>query len=61
MTPSLAADDYLLRPLVSTDAAARADGSAHEFGIFSRDGHRYVGAAGLNHFNRMVPPSGTIE
>lgn len=90
MTLSLAADDYLLRPLVSTDApalaaavresmaslgtwmswahpafdeadalawiatcaAARTDGSAHEFGVFSRDGHRYVGAAGLNQFNR---------
>lgn len=34
-------------------AAARADGSAHEFGIFRRDGGEYVGAAGLNQFNRL--------
>jgi RimJ/RimL family protein N-acetyltransferase len=33
--------------------AARADGSAHEFGIFRADGRRYVGAAGLNQFNRL--------
>lgn len=33
--------------------AARADGSAHEFGIFRRDGRGYVGAAGLNQFNRL--------
>jgi ribosomal-protein-serine acetyltransferase len=94
MTLSLPADDYLLRPLVPTDApamaeavresmaslgpwmswahaaydeadalawiaacaAARADADAdadaHEFGIFRRDGLDYVGAAGLNQFNR---------
>ena len=90
MTLSLHADDYLLRPLVPTDATAmaaavresmaslgpwmpwahaaydeadalawiaacataRADGTAHEFGIFRRDGHHYIGAAGLNQFNR---------
>jgi len=34
-------------------AAARADGNAHEFGIFARNGHDYVGAAGLNQFNRV--------
>jgi RimJ/RimL family protein N-acetyltransferase len=33
--------------------AARADGSAHEFGIFRADGRHYVGAAGLNQFNRL--------
>jgi RimJ/RimL family protein N-acetyltransferase len=33
--------------------AARADGSAHEFGIFEPDGQHYVGAAGLNQFNRL--------
>jgi RimJ/RimL family protein N-acetyltransferase len=89
MTEPLLTGDYLLRPLVPTDApamaaavresmaslaqwmpwahaaydetdalawiaacaAARADATAHEFGIFDRDG-RYVGAAGLNQFNR---------
>jgi RimJ/RimL family protein N-acetyltransferase len=33
--------------------AARADTSAHEFGIFTPDGLNYVGAAGLNRFNRL--------
>jgi RimJ/RimL family protein N-acetyltransferase len=33
--------------------AARADGSAHEFGIFRADGQHYVGAAGLNQFNHL--------
>ena len=33
--------------------AARADGSAHEFGIFQPDAGRYLGAAGLNQFNRL--------
>jgi hypothetical protein len=33
--------------------AARTDGSAHEFGIFQPDGRHYVGAAGLNQFNRL--------
>jgi RimJ/RimL family protein N-acetyltransferase len=32
---------------------ARADGSAHEFGIFRKNGQHYVGAAGLNQFNRL--------
>jgi RimJ/RimL family protein N-acetyltransferase len=35
---------------IAACAAARADASAHEFGLFDRDGH-YVGAAGLNQFN----------
>jgi ribosomal-protein-serine acetyltransferase len=33
--------------------AARADGSAHEFGIFLDDGATFVGGAGLNQFNTM--------
>jgi RimJ/RimL family protein N-acetyltransferase len=33
--------------------AARNEGSAHEFGIFQADGRHYVGAAGLNQFNRL--------
>lgn len=33
--------------------AGRADGSAHEFGIFRSDGKTFVGAAGLNQFNRL--------
>ena len=33
--------------------AARAGASAHEFGIFRQDGEDYVGAAGLNQFNRL--------
>ena len=33
--------------------AARADGSAHEFGIFLDDGSTLVGGAGLNQFNTM--------
>jgi RimJ/RimL family protein N-acetyltransferase len=33
--------------------AARADGSAYEFGIFNNGGRDYVGAAGLNQFNRL--------
>jgi RimJ/RimL family protein N-acetyltransferase len=33
--------------------AARADNSAYEFGIFRPDGRQYVGAAGLNQFNRL--------
>jgi ribosomal-protein-serine acetyltransferase len=36
---------------IAACAAARADASAHEFGIFRRDGHHYIGAAGLNQFN----------
>ncbi|WP_075792505.1 GNAT family N-acetyltransferase [Massilia putida] len=90
MTEPLLAGDYLLRPLVPTDApamaaavresmaslvqwmpwahaaydeadalawiaacaTARAHATAHEFGIFDRDGQHYVGAAGLNQFNR---------
>ncbi|WLI91358.1 GNAT family N-acetyltransferase [Massilia sp. R2A-15] len=31
--------------------SARANGSAHEFGIFRRDGGALVGGAGLNQFN----------
>ncbi|MFK3736637.1 GNAT family N-acetyltransferase [Massilia sp. TN1-12] len=31
----------------------RADGSAHEFGIFRSDGQAFVGVAGLNQFNRL--------
>ena len=34
-------------------ATHRAEGSAHEFGIFSRLGGRLVGAAGLNQFNKV--------
>jgi RimJ/RimL family protein N-acetyltransferase len=37
---------------IAACAAARADASAHEFGIFRRDGLDYIGAAGLNQFNR---------
>nr|WP_314541680.1 GNAT family N-acetyltransferase [uncultured Massilia sp.] len=33
--------------------ASRADGSAHEFGIFRSDGKTFVGVAGLNQFNRL--------
>jgi ribosomal-protein-serine acetyltransferase len=33
--------------------AARAAGSAHEFGIFLDDGETLVGGAGLNHFNTL--------
>jgi RimJ/RimL family protein N-acetyltransferase len=33
--------------------AARADGSAHEFGIFLADGENLVGGAGLNQFNTV--------
>jgi RimJ/RimL family protein N-acetyltransferase len=33
--------------------AARADATAHEFGIFRLDSRQYVGAAGLNQFNRL--------
>jgi ribosomal-protein-serine acetyltransferase len=33
--------------------AARAAGSAHEFGIFLDDGETFVGGAGLNQFNAM--------
>ena len=33
--------------------AARAAGSAHEFGIFLADGQTLVGGAGLNQFNPM--------
>lgn len=33
--------------------ANRADGNAHEFGIFRPDGHSFVGVAGLNQFNRL--------
>ena len=30
-----------------------ADGSAYEFGLFSRDGDEFLGGAGLNQFNRQ--------
>jgi RimJ/RimL family protein N-acetyltransferase len=33
--------------------AARANGSAHEFGIFMDDGETFVGGAGLNQFNAL--------
>ena len=33
--------------------ASRADGSAHEFGLFRADGQALVGVAGLNGFNRL--------
>jgi len=33
--------------------ATRADGSAHEFGIFLADDGTFVGGAGLNQFNAM--------
>lgn len=33
--------------------ANRANGSAHEFGIFRPDGQTFVGVAGLNQFNRV--------
>jgi RimJ/RimL family protein N-acetyltransferase len=37
---------------IAACATARMDATAHEFGIFNRDGNHYVGAAGLNQFNR---------
>ena len=33
--------------------AARANGSAHEYGIFLPDGQTFVGGAGLNQFNTV--------
>jgi RimJ/RimL family protein N-acetyltransferase len=41
------------RNFVAMCDAGRADGSAHEFGIFRSDGKTLVGIAGLNQFNRV--------
>jgi RimJ/RimL family protein N-acetyltransferase len=45
-------DDEALSWFALCDAA-RADGSAHEFGIFLDDGETFAGGAGLNQFNTM--------
>jgi RimJ/RimL family protein N-acetyltransferase len=45
-------EDEALTWVAACDAD-RADGTAHEFGIFHPDGHTFVGVAGLNQFNRV--------
>ena len=46
-------DDAAALAWIAFCDAARADATAYEFGIFRGDGRDYVGAAGLNQFNRL--------